>query len=459
MALTRFDYIVWSVAGALGLAILGVVALGDRVGVRVARTFPAEAGVVAASARIGLEFADAMNTDTVEARFSLEPPTEGRFEWRGRQMSFIPARGLRPGQAYTARLQPGAQNREGRETQQEWRWSFSVREPYIVYLSAETGGAREVWRVPAGGGARVPLTQTNGRVYDFAVARDGEQIVYSVVNEARGADLWLVDREGRNARMLVNCGADLCTTPAWSPDGGAPGSARIAYSREPAGLSPGSPNGPPRVWTVEVSSGQTASVYQSSQVLGYGPVWSPDGRRLAFFDGSAPGIRLLDVGSGEGMLISTPMGTVGSWSPDGEAMAYNDLNLETGQPQSTLARADFGSQTITPLVGQDATLSDFGAPVWSPDGEWLAVSVRTRDGGPSKQIWLLRPDGSERLPVTADPSYTFGGQRWNAAGDALVLQRFELNKPLATPEVLVWQRATNMVTLLAQGAATPEWMP
>ena len=194
MTVTRFDTIVWGVAGALTLAILGVIALGDRVGVRVARTFPDGDAVVASSARIGLEFADAMQTDSVEARFAIEPLVEGRFEWNGRQVWFIPSRGFQSGQNYTARLQPGAQNRDGRETKQEWRWTFSVREPYIAYLSATTGGAREVWRVPASGGASEQLTQTEGRVYDFAVSADGEQIVYSVVNDSRGVDLWWMDR-------------------------------------------------------------------------------------------------------------------------------------------------------------------------------------------------------------------------------------------------------------------------
>lgn len=205
--------------------------------------------------------------------------------------------------------------------------------------------------------------------------------MYSVVNETRGADLWLVDRDGQDARMLVNCEADLCTVPAWSPQGG-----RIAFSREPAGLSPGAPNGPPRVWTVDLASGQAASLYQSSQVLGYGPTWSPDGRRLAFFDGSAQSIRLLDVGTGQEMLINTLMGTVGSWSPD---------------------------------------------------GEWLAVSARTRQGGPGKQIWLMKPDCTQWQPVTNGPGYTYGGYRWDVTGQALVFQRFELNKSFATPEVVM----------------------
>jgi TolB protein len=454
MTVTRFDYLVWGVAGALVLAIFGVIAFGDRVGARVVRAFPADGEGVSALGRIGLQFAQAMDANSVVTRLEIEPPVTGTVQWEGQQVWFLPAEPFQPNVTYTARLRAGALSRDGRAAQQDYIWSFRVREPYIAYLSGVGGGAREVWRVPAVGGTPEQLTRTDGRLYDFDVAPDGERLVYSVVNDSRGADLWLMDRDGANPRMLVKCDADLCTVPAWSPDG-----ARIAFSREPAGLTPGTPNGPPRVWTVTLATGEAGPVYPDSQVLGYGPTWSPDGRRLAFFDGGNASIRLLDLETQQEMLIQTRMGTVGAWSPDGRRMIYNDLDLETGVPFATLALADFDAQAIRPFPDLGPAFGDYGAPAWSPDGAWIAVSGRTPEGGPGKQLWLIRPDGSEARPVTNDPLYTFGGYRWDAYGRALVFQRFELNKPYAMPEVLVWFAETNTFTLLAQDAATPEWLP
>lgn len=450
----RFDAIVWSVLGALALAIVAVIALGDRVGARVVRAFPADGEGVSALGRIGLQFAQPMDANSVVTRLAIEPPVAGNVEWEEQQVWFQPAEPFQPNITYTARLRAGALSRDGRAAQQDYTWSFRVREPYIAYLSGVGGGAREVWRVPAAGGTPEQLTRTDGRLYDFAVAPDGERIVYSLVNDSRGADLWLMERDGANPRLLVKCDADLCTVPAWSPDG-----ARIAFSREPAGLIPGTPNGPPRVWTVTIATGEAGPVYQDSQVLGYGPTWSPDGRRLAFFDGGNSSIRLIDLQTQQEMLIQTRMGTVGSWSPAGRQMVFNDLNLETGMPSVTLAIADFDAQTIRPFLVPGPDFTDYGAPVWSPDGAWIAVSGRTPESNPGKQIWLVRPDGSERRPLTNDPLYTYGGYRWDAYGRALVFQRFELTKPYAVPEVLVWFAATNTTTLLAQDAATPEWLP
>jgi Tol biopolymer transport system component len=450
MRFDRFDYLVWSVLAALSLAIVGVVWAGDRVGARITRTLPQAAA--GAYGPIGIEFAQAMQARSVEEHFSIEPPVSGAFRWSNRQMWFTPGAPFQPEVTYTARLSPGALSADGRRTQQELSWQFSVREPWVVYL-ASLAGPRELWRIPAAGGPAEQLTQTGGRLYDFAVARDGDRIVYSVINDQQGADLWMMEREGQNARVLVDCGPDLCSVPAWAPDG-----ARVAFSREPAGLAPGYPNGPPRVWTVELASGQAAPLYQDPQILGYGPVWSPDGRRLAFFDGSVQAIRLLDVETSQEMLIQTSLGTVGSWSPDGAAMLYTDLNFETGAPFTTVFRADFGEQTITPWLGRDPNASDFATPLWSPDGEWIALAQRVQ-GSPSKQLWLMRADGAEADPITNDIGFTHGGYRWNAWGTALLFQRFEMNKPYAAPEVLIWDRASGQTRLIVSDAATPEWLP
>src|SRR5687767_7610496 len=107
MKFDRFDYTVWGVVAALGLAITGVILLGDQVGDRIQDMFPMPEGKAGAFSRIGIEFAQAMQIQTVEAAFRLEPTTPGRFEWEGRQMWFIPDQPLQPGARYTARLAAG----------------------------------------------------------------------------------------------------------------------------------------------------------------------------------------------------------------------------------------------------------------------------------------------------------------------------------------------------------------
>jgi TolB protein len=451
MKFDRFDVTVWGVLGFLVLALLAVIGLGNQIGARVIRAFPESGAEVGGGTRVGIEFAQPMQARTVEAHFEIEPTVSGRFEWTGRTAWFVPARPFQPGVPYTARLRAGSVSQGGQTVRRDVAWQFRARAPWVVYISP-ANGPRQVWRAPVTGVAPQQLTDVGTNVYDLAVSTADGQIAYSVVNDARGTDLWVMDADGGGQRLLVACGAGLCSTPAWSPDG-----TRIAYSRESEGLAPDAPTGPPRVWVVDAATGQTAPVYADSQVLGFGPSWSPDGSRLAAVDGSTSSIRVLDLKTSEEMLLPTLMGAMGAWSPDSHQMLYNTLTLAEQRPLISLHLADLTTQQIELVL--EPSSADYGYPAWSPTGDWVVVSVRLPDSGPSRQLWLMRPDGSEGRPIVNDPRYTHSAYSWDPWGDALVFQRFEAQTPFPVPQVVVWHMATGESTLLAQDATQAVWQP
>lgn len=450
----RFDYLVWAVLGGLA-ALIGLTVLwGDQVGARIVQTAPAAS--LSAFGRVSLTFAQPMNTRLTESRFSLTPAVKGQLRWNAErtELTFVPDRPFDRNTTYTARLNAGAPSDYGLTTKRDVAWSFTVRAPDIAFL-APTNGPREVWRVALAGGAPVQITQTNGQVFDYAVSPDGEYLVYSVMNEQRGSDLWVIRRDGTGARPLTVCGLDQCTAPDWSPDG-----LRVAYSREPAGLQPGAPNGPPRVWTVDVTTGQTAPVYQNNQVLGYGPVWSPDGQWLAAFDGGVGAVRVLNVRTSQDMLIETAMGTVGTFSPDGRAMIFNDMNFDgSNPPYIAIYQADLEARAIVPVIGREPNAADYSVPAWSPLGDMIAVALRDETSGPSKQLWVMSPAGEAPRRLTDTVGYTYGGYRWNPWGTALVAQRLALGVPFATPELVLMEVANGQITSLVSDGALPRWLP
>jgi Tol biopolymer transport system component len=344
-------------------------------------------------------------------------------------------------------------------------WSFNVRPPQLAFLLLMGDGGFELGRAsppdsPTPGAAAPPspeqLTHTQGRVAEFGVSHDGEQIAFTVKNAQDGADLWLMNRDGGQARGLVDCGRDTCSAPAWAPDG-----ARLAYVRTPAAAT-GQTTNLGRVWTVQPASGQTVPLYQDPQVTGSEPAWSPDGRWLGFFDSHAGGLHLLDVQTSDSFILPSVMGQMGSWSPDSTHLAFADLALGGAQLATRLQMADIQNQSIQLVVDTDRGWLDFGPPAWSPAGDWIALSLRSAvTGGPGKQIWLMHPDGSAAHPVLADAAYGFGGYHWDPWGDRLVFQRYAVNDPQAQPEIMLWSPSAPDAApvSVARSAALAAWLP
>lgn len=451
MKLKRFDAIVWSVLGLIGLAGVGVILIGGQVGARIVRTQPEANGSVSATGRVVIEFAQAMDQASVESGFSLEPSRTGRFIWQAQTLTFMPAQPFARATTYTARLAAGVLSANGQTLKQTVSWQFTVREPAVIYL-APASESRELWAL--NDGSANPLTATGGSIYDFAVAPNGDRVAYSVANNQSGLDLWLMDRAGSNQRVLVECAADRCTAPSW-----APASDRLVYRRETVGVEAGGPPGPSRVWILDLSTGQTAPLYQDSQLLGDDPSWSPDGQHIAAWDGSVGSIRVLDLQTSETILLPSQSGAPGSWSPDGQTLLFNDLSLVGAQPYVKIFIAEFATKQIRPAFGAETQLTDYSVPVWSPDGQWVAAGVKTPTSGLGSQLWIMRPDGTEGRAVAADPQYTYGAYRWSPWSDSLIFQRFELGGPLAKPEILWWSAADNLVQVLVTDASLPAWLP
>jgi Tol biopolymer transport system component len=452
MKLNRLDVTAGGVLAALGLVFGIFLVGGDRIGARVTRLFPAAGEAVGAYSPVGIEFAQAMNAASVEGAFHLTPDVPGQFHWEGQTLWFVPNAPLPPG-PYSAWL-TGGESLGGRPIGQPPAWSFSVRTPQVIFMSVAADGGHELWRVALDGGAPLQLTHTHGRVYDYDVAQTGETAAYSVTNDQGGTDLWQMGPDGNGPKVLVTCGPETCSMPAWAPSG-----ARLAYIRQPAAPS-GQPRNTPRLWTVEPASGQTAPLYQDPQVSASEPSWSPNGQWLVFFDLQAAGLRLLNVQTSASFVLPSLMGQVGSWSSDSTHLAFADIKLGGPQIATILQIADLQAQSLQLVLDTDRGWSDYGPPAWSPADNWLALSLRTADSGAGKQIWLMRPDGSEAHALTHTPTYTHGSYHWDPSGKALLFQRYDLGAPDASPEVMLWPGpGSGEPRRLATGAALPRWLP
>ncbi len=400
---------------------------------------------------VTLVFAQAMDPVSVEQRFHMQPGITGRFAWMGDQVQFWPQAPLIPGQNYTVTLDAGASAEDGRAIYSASHWNVGVRQPWVVYLAPMNAGP-ELWRSRPDGSDQQQLTQTAGRVHDFGVSPDGEWIAYSVKNDSGGIDLWQVDRTGKSSRLL-NCGQDNCAQPAIDPRGN-----QLAYVRK-TGSSAGKGQPIPQVRLLNRATGADAPLSPDAQSTGVEPSWSPDGRRLAYYDIPSNGIRVVDrLGGADTILPSTSESGV-SWSLDGSRMLYTDTQTITGMVFVTVYEADFTTGVNRPILKENPDVAEYATPDWSPDGEWIVTGVRLVGALVNRQIWMMKPDGSESHPVTSEFSYSHNGYHWSPSGQALVFQRFELNSSSARPQVMVWQQDSNTFTVVAEDAGFPAWMP
>ncbi len=139
-------------------------------------------------------------------------------------------------------------------------------------------------------------------------------------------DLWLVDTGNGETRRLTNDTWDE-REPSWSPDG-----RRIAFASDrlaPVVLNPAPPDsgyGRYGLYQLDVQSGQVDSLLNTSGD-DHDPVWSPDGRKLAFLSdrGGAMDLYLLDTGEHSVTQLTNVLGGIQSisWSHLNDRLVFS----------------------------------------------------------------------------------------------------------------------------------------
>lgn len=214
------------------------------------------------------------------------------------------------------------------------------------------------------------------------ISPDGSRIVYQrmgfdVMQDRKQSSLWMTDADGRNHRPLASSGHD----PVWSPDG-----RRIAYVAASAGSA--------QIQMHWLDGGQDAAVSgltETPQNL----TWSPDGRWLAF---------TMDVEAEEAPLATMPKAPEGAkWSATAKVINRVIYRMDGGgyvDPGYTHVFVISSDGGPARQITQGKHNFD-GQPVWTSDGKALIVSANLSDD------WEYQPVDSELYRVSvADGSQT-----------------------------------------------------
>ncbi|NDJ51723.1 MAG: hypothetical protein GYB68_01410 [Chloroflexi bacterium] len=449
-----FDRVAIISATVLALVIAIVILFGDQVGVPIVDYGPV--GEASQNSSISLTFAQPMARETAEERFSISPNVEGEITWAGNTLIFQPVERLTKGETYQVTLEEGATNQSGRATIQDFSWTFEVRESQVLYLGPADTFIKGLWVMPIDGGEPRPLYQPDYGVIHFAPSPDGSQIAMTVFTEDQLTEILLIDADGSNPQQVVDCGDALCGVVDWSPNGDL-----LAYEKQDIGIS--GQLGNYRIWLADLETGDTAPIFSDNQVLGYGPQWSPDGDRIAFFDSNpaTQAIKVLDRDELFVMDIPTPMGKVGSFDPDGERMVYTAIKQVGRQYYPELRLAELSPDGENIALFEDGGHEDQFA-VWSPDGEWIAFGRRRLDrqqGGNAIQILLYDVLNDEVIRLTEDAQYNATELTWDETSRYLLATRYRLETNSATSELWLYDMEDGSFERLTENGIAAQWLP
>ncbi len=254
----------------------------------------------------------------------------------------------------------------------------------LVALTANSGqGDVDILVMDVAGGEPTNLTSKPGQDLQPVWSPDGSQIAFISEREGGNLDIWLMGADGSNPRRLVSTpGEDQLGS--WSPDG-----SRIVYSNtDEIGES---------LWIVDVASSESTRLTESTGGTDSGPAWSPNGDTIAFYSSAdaSTGPQIFTIqpdGSNRQQLTTSSIPVIFPvWSPDGKWLAYSQV---AGNNQFALVALDLESQTVHPIPGAQGLATS-----------WRAASEPLTEEGISQGP---RQAGVEIDPAVLESAYRRG---------------------------------------------------
>jgi len=195
-----------------------------------------------------------------------------------------------------------------------------------------------------------------------------------------GTLLW-VDRKGAAQALPVPPRAYV--SPRISPDG-----QRLAVGIQGGGT-----------WLYELARGTLTRLSETATATPF-PIWSPDGKHVVFRSMASGGFNLYRMpadGSGVAERLTTSENLVvpGSWSPNGRVFAFSEQDMTTGW--DIWVQSLKGEQKPQPFLQTPA--NEF-APMFSPDGHWLAYQSDL--SGRSEVYVRSFPDPGGKMQISTE---------------------------------------------------------
>jgi Tol biopolymer transport system component len=319
--------------------------------------------------------------------------------------------------------------------------------PSIIPLAIAALIALAFSSAPAGAVQYRPLLQ-DPKVTDTdpAPSPDGKWIAFQS-NRSGSAQIWVMPAGGGTPRKVTAEPESVMTggrrnptrvmTPTWSPD-----SKSILFVS--------TRSGPYNIYTIPLTGGVKPKPLSRAAGSQRFPVFSPDGKRICFPSSrhdpnSLYGFDLfMMTGAGEidgppARQLTHSKGSPGHpvWSPDGKWIAYvakdfdSTRTVSVGGGMQAKQSAIFsqfrvfkmpagggGETKLTGLTEAEQGTAEDTWPSWSPDGKWIAFG---RNANGVQNVWVVDVVSRNAFPIT-----NMGGcmkPTWSADGKSLYFAR------------------------------------
>jgi serine/threonine protein kinase len=245
-----------------------------------------------------------------------------------------------------------------------------------IYFASSRGGTMNIWKIAATGGEPDQITSGQGDDAQLDVSVDGKRIVFSTFRE--NIHIVQLDSEPKpgekNLKTLTTDPARNQIAPVYSPDG-----KRLAYFSNRKGAEREG------IWVSNADGSSPVQLVQDSRVNIF-PQWTPDGEHLVY-NSQGPGLstssqeyRLVSVSGGAPQKIVEGGGDFFDVGPRGRL-----LFTSSGGKIQSYGLSNHQTQTLAAHPPD----RNWWLLRWSPDGHSIAYIVSpTGENGPKAGLWV-----------------------------------------------------------------------
>jgi hypothetical protein len=439
----------------LGALIGGILFWGSKIPIFVTCVQPVNCSEIGPRGGMVFEFSRPVDLKKLDVNWQFNPTSAGKWQrLDDKHVKWISTLPIDQVDQITFGFMPGVVGEENEAIGSQISWTSKLRQSRILAINS-SGSETELYLLdPNGKQEARQLTHTGGKTYDYDVDPAGELIIFSVINQESGADLWKIDRDGNEQALLLACGTDRCTAPIWSPTRN-----EIAYTREISDPKKKGALGAPRIWMLNPLSGATSALFEDKQQIGYGTSWTSDGIWMSIWDGMSGGIKIVNRETGENFLVQSSSGNSGCWTVDRKYLIFsNTIFRDTGY-HNVILRVNVEDQSLETILGENSESggTSYDNPQCNPLDDRLALTIQPNIKIPGRALVVYDTDTLKQTDVENDLSLIPGQYSWDSPGSRLLFQVDKLTSNQGNTQIRVWEN--RRIRTIATGFRFPKWLP